>query len=93
MNTKISNLDYEELILADGNDVFLFLEPTYYSAIKSAIYGKNGTLHKIFDRERFANVMKQTQHKWLITYDDSEYIKNLFSFANIWTWDLNLWNA
>jgi DNA adenine methylase len=32
--------------------------------------------------------MKQTHHKWLITYDDSEYIRNLFSFANIKAWDL-----
>lgn len=58
------------------------------SAKKSALYGKNGSPHKIFDHERFANVMKQTKHKWLITYDDSEYIRNLFSFANIKTWDL-----
>jgi DNA adenine methylase len=88
MNTKISNLDYEEVILADGKDVFLFLDPPYYSATKSALYGKNGDLHKKFDHERFANVMKQTKHKWLITYDDSEYIRSLFSFAQIITWDL-----
>ncbi len=88
VNTKISNLDYEEVILADGKDVFLFLDPPYFSATKSALYGKNGTLHKIFDHERFVNVMKQTKHKWLITYDDSEYIRNLFSFANITAWDL-----
>lgn len=87
INTKISNHDYEKVILADGNDVFLFLDPPYYSATKSALYGKNGSLHKMFDHERFANVMKQTKHKWLITYDDSEYIRNLFSFAQIKTWD------
>lgn len=87
-NTKISNLDYEEVVLAGGNDVFLFLDPPYYSATKSALYGKNGSLHKTFNHERFANVMKQTKHKWLITYDDSDYIKDLFSFANIKTWDL-----
>ena len=87
-NAKISNLDYEEVISTDGDDVFLFLDPPYYSATKSALYGKNGTLHKIFDHERFANVMKHTNHKWLITYDDCDYIKDLFSFANIKTWDL-----
>jgi len=88
VDTKITNLDYEKVILDDGEDVFLFLDPPYYSATKSALYGKNGTLHKIFNHERFADVMKQTQHKWLITYDDSNYIRNLFSFANIRTWDL-----
>lgn len=88
VNTKISNLDYEEVITIAGEDVFLFLDPPYYSATKSALYGKNGTLHKMFDHKRFANAMKQTKHKWLITYDDNDYIKNLFSFANIKTWDL-----
>jgi DNA adenine methylase len=88
VNTKISNLDYEDVVFAAGNDVFLFLDPPYYSARKSALYGKNGNLHKIFDHERFANVMKQTKHNWLITYDDSEFIRNLFSFAHIKAWDL-----
>jgi len=87
-NTKISNLDYQEVVLADGVDVFIFLDPPYYSAAKSALYGRNGNLHKTFDHERFASVMKQTKHKWLITYDDNEYIRNLFSFANITAWDL-----
>ncbi len=88
LNTRISNLDYEEVVFADGNNVFLFLDPPYYSATKSALYGKNGSLHKIFDHERFASVIKQTKHKWLITYDDCDFIKDLFSFANIKTWDL-----
>lgn len=88
VNTKISNLDYQEVVSADGEDVFMFLDPPYYSSTKSALYGKNGNLHKTFDHERFATVMKQTKHRWLITYDDSEYIRNLFSFANITAWDL-----
>ena len=32
--------------------------------------------------------MKECKHKWLITYDDSEYIRELFSFANIIPWTL-----
>lgn len=88
LGIKITNYDYEEVISAPGKDVFLFLDPPYFSATKSALYGKNGNLHKMFDHVRFADVMKNTKHKWLITYDDSDYIKNLFSFANIKTWDL-----
>jgi DNA adenine methylase len=64
------------------------LDPPYFSAKKSALYGKNGNLHKSFDHERFANVMKSCRHKWLITYDNSDYIKNLFSFANVFSWNL-----
>ncbi|GAB4456779.1 MAG: DNA adenine methylase [Bacteroidales bacterium] len=87
-NTKITNLDYQQVIETEGKNVFIFLDPPYYSATKSALYGKNGNLHKIFDHERFAEVLKNTKHKWLITYDDSEYIRELFSFANIREWNL-----
>jgi len=87
-NTKITNSDYEKLLKAAGKNVFIFLDPPYYSATKSALYGKNGNLHKGFDHERFARILRTTKHKWLITYDDSEYIRDLFSFANIVEWDL-----
>jgi len=81
--TKITNLDYKEVVEKEGENVFLFLDPPYYSATKSALYGKNGSLHKQFNHKQFAEVMKNCKHKWLITYDDSEYIKELFYFADI----------
>ncbi len=87
-NTRITNFDYQKVIEEKGENVFLFLDPPYYSATKSALYGKNGNLHKTFDHERFAEVLKKTNHKWLITYDDSKYIRELFSFANIKEWNL-----
>lgn len=82
-NTKITNLDYQEVVEKEGDNVFLFLDPPYFSATKSALYGKNGNLHKQFDHKRFAEIMKTCTHKWLITYDDSDYIKELFDFAEI----------
>jgi len=84
----ITNYDYEVVIKKEGENVFVFLDPPYYSATKSALYGKNGHLHKSFDHKRFAQNMKICEHKWLITYDDSEYIRNLFSFAQITSWNL-----
>jgi len=86
--STITNYDYEELVKKEGENVFIFLDPPYYSATKSALYGKNGNLHKSFDHKRFAENMKKCRHKWLITYDDSEYVRNLFSFANIIPWNL-----
>ena len=87
-NVLITNDDYQKLIEKEGDSVFIFLDPPYYSATKSALYGKNGNLHKIFDHERLAQTLKESNHKWLITYDDSEYIRELFSFANITEWSL-----
>jgi DNA adenine methylase len=86
--STITNYDYEELLKKDGDNVFIFLDPPYFSAVKSALYGKNGNLHKNFDHKRFAENMKNCKHKWLITYDDCEYIRDLFSFANITSWNL-----
>jgi len=86
--TKITNLDFQAVIEQEGNNVFIFSDPPYYSATKSALYGKNGNLHKGFDHERLADTMKTCKHNWLITYDDSEYIRKLYSFAYIIEWDL-----
>lgn len=86
--TTITNFDHEELVKREGENVFIFLDPPYYSTKKSALYGKNGNLHKSFDHEKFANTMKNCRHKWLITYDDSEYVRDLFSFAKITAWEL-----
>lgn len=75
---KITNLDYSELLSNNGNNVFVFLDPPYYTATKSALYGKNGELHKGFNHERFADDIKKCRHKWMITYDNSDYIKELY---------------
>ena len=45
-------------------------------------------MHKSFDHERFAENMRNCKHNWLITYDDSTFIRNLFSIANIIPWTL-----
>lgn len=87
-NTKITSFDYKKVVLAKGENVFLFLDPPYSKNKKSALYGENGNLHKGFDHERFADVLRNCKHKWLLTYDDSPFIRNLFSFANITDWNL-----
>lgn len=86
--TNITNLDFQEIIEAKGDNVFMYLDPPYYTATKSALYGENGNMHKGFEHERFAEIMKKTPHRWLITYDNSDYIKELFDFAHIFTWEL-----
>lgn len=87
-DTFITNEDYSILLNLEGENVFIYLDPPYYTATKSALYGKNGNLHKFFDHELFAENMRICNHRWLITYDDCEYIRKLFSFANIFQYDL-----
>ncbi|MBH8562785.1 DNA adenine methylase [Nostoc sp. CENA67] len=85
---KITNLDYSQLLTEAGEDVFLFLDPPYFSATKSRLYGKDGNLHTSFDHHRFAEILKQCHHHWLITYDDSPQIRENFQWANISEWEL-----
>ncbi len=85
---EIHHGDYEPLLHSRGEKVFIFLDPPYWKATQSRLYGVKGRLHTGFDHERFAENMRHCPHKWLITYDDSPIIRNLFSFANISEWTL-----
>lgn len=89
-NVDIRFGDYEPIISEPGKDVFIFLDPPYYSAMKSRLYGKNGHLHATFDHERFSQQIKKIKHKWLITYDDSEEIRRLFNSPGIFLYE---WQA
>ncbi|MHC5594993.1 MAG: DNA adenine methylase [Nostoc sp.] len=87
-NVQITNLDYSHLLKSEGEDVFIFLDPPYFSAEKSKLYGKRGDLHTSFEHQRFAEVLQQCYHRWLITYDDSLHIRENFQWANISEWEL-----
>ena len=41
-----------------------------------------------FDHGGFAAELRQCQHKWLVTYDDSECIRKNFAFASLYEWEL-----
>lgn len=85
---KITHLDYRELLAKGGKEVFTFLDPPYFKATKSKLYGKNGILHTGFNHDEFSKAMKKCKHSWLITYDDSPEIRENFSFAKIYEWEL-----
>ena len=87
-NVKITCGDYADVLFHDGEDVFLFLDPPYWKATASKLYGLRGSLHTAFNHAQFAENMKKCPHKWLITYDDSPVIRELFSFADIREWEL-----
>ncbi len=87
-DVRITNLDYKDVLTTGGDDVFTFFDPPYLSATKSKLYGKKGTLHTSFNHTEFAETLKNYRHNWLITYDNSEGVRNNFSFANIYEWEL-----
>lgn len=85
---RITCLDYAEVVMAPGENVFLFVDPPYYSVADSRLYGRRGELHLNFDHERFAQTMRRCPHRWLITYDDCPQVRELFYGAYLLEWTL-----
>ena len=85
---EFSCKDYESLIQKEGKNVFIFLDPPYFSATKSKLYGKKGDLHTGFNHERLCEILKKTKHTFLLTYDDSEFVRELYKDFYIKEWSL-----
>ena len=73
---------------SDEKSVFLFLDPPYFSASKSKLYGKKGILHTTFNHCELCEVLKSTKHKFLLTYDDSAFIRDLYKDFCLKGWSL-----
>jgi DNA adenine methylase len=95
-DVRITHLDYQKIVetlpMTDNSseDIIIMNDPPYWLATESGLYGQGGkkwdNTHKSFDHLRFAKVMKECKYRFLITYDDSQYIRNLFKWANQKSW-------
>ena len=84
---KITNIDYSEVMKASGSsDTFVFLDPPY--DIKDFLYGKNREMHKSFDHNRFADDVYNCVHKFMITYNVNDRLKELYKNYNLKEWKL-----
>ncbi len=75
---EFSHGGYEALLFKGGKDVLLFLDPPYISATKSRLYGKNGELHMSFDHVKLRDDLLGVKHKFIMTYDDCEAVRELY---------------
>jgi len=83
---KITNIDYSEVMNADGTDsTFVFLDPPY--DIKDFLYGKNREMHKSFDHNLFAENVYKCKHNFMITYNVNHRLLQMYA-----TYELNFWN-
>ena len=84
---KITNMDYSEVMKENGSsDTFVFLDPPY--DIKDFLYGKNREMHKSFDHDRFADDVYNCVHKFMITYNVNDRLKELYKNYNLKEWKL-----
>ena len=80
--------DFPELIQMNGDKVFIFLDPPYYSTSNSKLYGKCGDLHKNFNHNKLYDLLSNTNHKFMLTYGNNDYIKKIYRKFNIIEWNL-----
>ena len=86
---KITNLDYKELLAADGENVFIYLDPPYDIGKANMLYGRNGETHRSFDHVRFAADVADCKHKIMISYNDSRVLRDRYKdFTKTHTLDL-----
>ena len=78
-NVAFYNTSYETLINGCSPRSFVFLDPPYdLGGKKNNLYGKKGDMHFKFDHIKFEEVIKNLTCKWMITYNDSEEIRERF---------------
>ena len=80
---KITSLDFEEIIESPSdNKVLIFLDPPYYNAKQESHYVHS---FKKEDHIRLSESCKKCSHDFFLTYDDCDEIRNLYSWANIYS--------
>lgn len=70
----IENLDFEDLIRRyDHKDAFFYLDPPYTKGL-----GYQIVKTKDFEHDRLFNCIKNIKGRWLLSYDDNAYIRQLY---------------
>ena len=86
--------DFMSTINIDLSSSLVFLDPPYYLEKGSKLYGKNGDMHEDFDHEELFTLLSNNKNmKWLMTYNNCDYIKKLYKNYKImdvdWTYGMN----
>lgn len=90
---RLTSLDFEKFIDSASSGSFLFIDPPYFNADQNKFYTHSFTSS---DHQRLVNCLKHNKNrlKFLLTYDDSIEIKNLYSWVNVilkkqWNYTIN----
>ena len=90
------NLDFEHFInlnfTSETDKSIMFLDPPYYLHNKSNLYGNNGDMHENFNHQLLNEILKNKKN-WILTYNDCEFIRNLYKdylILNVgWNYGMN----
>ncbi|PGC34599.1 hypothetical protein COI51_16345 [Bacillus toyonensis] len=85
-NVELLNTDFEEIISREGKDVLLIIDPPYYHKGNSLYSTKMS--HN--DHLRLAELLKNTQHKYVLTIDECPETREIYmnenTYINQETW-------
>lgn len=87
----ITNVDYEKIVKKyDGEDTFFFVDPPYENTDRRFGYAED----KKFDFERLLRVLRGIEGTFLMTINDSPYIRDLFKEFTIKPIDVvSMWGS
>jgi DNA adenine methylase len=78
---NLTNVDFEDVIRAKSKKkVLMFVDPPYFKPPKKKHY-RHGFTHE--DHVRLASELKNTKHKFFLTYEDCQEVRDLYKWANI----------
>tara|TARA_Y100000589_G_C27141175_1_gene624785 strand:- start:7 stop:912 length:906 start_codon:yes stop_codon:yes gene_type:complete len=81
-NCKLLSLDFEEVfrLIPNNRNIFVFIDPPYFNADQNKFYSCSFSTN---DHYRLAESLKKYQKKikFLLTYDDSEEIRELYGWT------------
>jgi len=87
---EITSDDFEVTIGADdgGRSVLMYLDPPYYEADQKRAYVES-FVEK--DHVRLARILKHTPHRFCLSYDDCEWVRQTYAEFNIYPlqWQYN----
>lgn len=93
-NYKITCMDFSKVIEAspEEDNVFLILDPPYAESRQEAAYDFPFTKK---DHMRLSNNLKKTEYPFLLTYDDCQFIRELYDWAYQYeyTWTYSVANV
>lgn len=82
---KLTSEDFASVIASKSQArVLMFVDPPYFKPSKKKHY-RHGFLSE--DHVRLATALKETSHKFFLTYEDTPEIRELYSWANLYPVD------
>jgi DNA adenine methylase len=78
-NDCCTNLDFSEVICDIKNKAVIYLDPPYL--VKGNVLYQHGFTEN--DHRRLADCLKNTNHLWVLSYDDCPEIREYYDWADV----------